>query len=141
MDCETLTVVDAEIWIVAILILATYADDATVGKLCVRSTKTNEAPRRVFQGCKRVLYIFKSYSSIPCLEASWANLENPEGVVHDRRVGCSPYVGLSVGVELVASDLKRILFFFWAVALEKFTGMYLGGRHGVIGFSDRRLVL
>ena len=59
---------------------------------------------------------------------------NPKWVVHDRWVGCCPYVGLSVSDELVASDSERLICFCFAVALEKFTGIYLGGRHGVIGF-------
>ena len=134
--CGTLAIVDAEIWIIAILMFAPYVDDTTIGKCCACGTKTSKAPYRSVRVCKRVFCVSKNHSSVPRTQPPWANLGKPKRVVHKRWIGCSACVGFSIGDILIASDLEQVACFFLTAALGRFSEVRFGGAHQIVVFYN-----
>ena len=131
---EGLTVVNAKVRIIVVFMFTTYADDATIRKLCARRTKTSKAPH---WACQIIFfYVAKDCSSSPRRESSWTNLEHPEWVVHDRWIGRSACFGVLVSDILCAGDLKQVACILLTVTHKQVSEGYLRGEHEVEGFGD-----
>lgn len=134
--CGSLAIVDVEIWIPAILMLASYEDETTIGKFCACATQTVKAPYRSARLCTRVFWVSESPSSTPRSNSEWGNLVQPKRVAHKRWIGYSAYISASICEILIASDLEQVASNGSTVAVGHFRDLHSGGEHKEVSFSN-----